>query len=241
MAKRRSYSAARKAYRKVRKYKVSKYTKPATAQGSPKIHMVNLGYLLPDKVKIQLPYVESIVTLASQATPYEYVYSGNDIFDPNQTGTGHSAMLLDQFAVFYKYYLVRSSTMSVKSVPSSTGAFTGSCRIITIPTEDSAALTLTYLPRTIEENEESKVKNMGNANTNPFASSRHYMSTRKQLGAMSDGDFAGTTDGSVAPPNEWYWHLIIASGDDAAAINLAYQTKIVYSIEFDTKRIVNYS
>lgn len=237
----RRYSAKRKAYRKVRKYKVTKYSKPSTQRASPSLHSINLGYMFPDRVRVTLPYVETIAILGATVTPYEYVFSGNDAYDPNQTGVGHSPMYFDQLAAIYKFYIVRGSTISSIVISSSTGAYTGSARVMTIPRADPAALTASYSVRTIEEQEDTRVKVLGNAASTSHTTTKAYGSTVKMLPGVTEGEIMGQTDGSVAPAQEWYWHYIIASGDDSSTLNLSYQIKIVYNLEFFTRNFMNYS
>jgi len=68
---------------------------------------------------VRMQYCESVSNLTSTSGVLSgHAFSANSIYDPNASGTGHQASGHDQWANFYKQYIVLSSRIRVYVVPS---------------------------------------------------------------------------------------------------------------------------
>lgn len=193
----------------------------------------NLGYLFPQRLKCVMPYVENAITLSAVATPYEYVFAGNNIYDPNYTGTGHQPLYFDQLAAIYNIYYVRASSIKVELLSTSGGTLTGSQRFFIVPTIGAANLTASFSPGTILEQEHCRNRICTAAGNLQKATLKHYMTSKKMLSSPGSTSFdaQGTVSGS-GPADAWYWHVLITSPDDSTAISTVWRATLYYSVEF---------
>lgn len=226
--KRRIAPRRKRAYRK--KYRKSPITR-------------SLGYCFPQRLKISLPYVESVITCSATAANSEWVWRGNNIFDPYFTSTGHQPLYFDQLAAIYNTYYVSGSTFKVIIASTDSAATTGAGRFLVVPTNDSTNLNATYTFNTILEQEHGKrgyYSQMGGKNDTAISKSR--MSTRKMLtapGRTSYNANGGVT--GTGPTDAWWWHLIISSMNDSATINNTFRVMIVYDCEFSERKSIQAS
>lgn len=97
----------RKKYRRKRKprknYKRRKLTSNYVPSG------------MPTQRVAKLRYVEHISLQSILGNIATYVFSANDLYDPNHTGTGHQPMGFDQWATLFNHYTVLGSRCSVKA------------------------------------------------------------------------------------------------------------------------------
>jgi len=71
------------------------------------------GTLVPDRTYVTLKYNEDLaIGVPAGGLMTNYLYRCNSIFDPNQTGTGHQPLGHDQYANFYKKYVVIGATLT---------------------------------------------------------------------------------------------------------------------------------
>jgi len=104
--KRRKYAKKKKRYVRRRK----RYSKQGVPSGMPLARTTKLRYT-------------EIVDLGSAAGLLQrYVFSANSVFDPNVTGVGHQPMGYDNWSRLYGEYIVLGSRMSVRMIPTLTGA-----------------------------------------------------------------------------------------------------------------------
>lgn len=68
-------------------------------------------------------YVENFTLPAGGAAsfPSWYHFGANNMYDPNDTGTGHQPMYHDQYAQFYQYYTVLASYIKITVDQTHTG------------------------------------------------------------------------------------------------------------------------
>jgi hypothetical protein len=67
----------------------------------------------PDTMRVRLRYDEILQLTSTSGVPATYVYRGNSVFDPNETGGGAQPANFDDFAVRYAYYRVLGSRCTV--------------------------------------------------------------------------------------------------------------------------------
>lgn len=77
------------------------------------------GFPMPPILRVTLPYCEQFALDAAASTPSAVQFLANGIFDPNVAVGGHQPLGRDQFADFYAYYRVVSSTCRCEFIPAS--------------------------------------------------------------------------------------------------------------------------
>jgi len=224
--------------RTVRRRKPRTYRrKTRKTRRTPLTH--NLGYLLPDRLRIKLPYVENIVNYAAAATPIEYTFNANDLYDPNRSGVGHQPMIFDQIAAFYDRYYVSACSFRADLISGSSGIYTGSGVIMVIPNNSITALTATLTPTIIMEQEKLRKKYFSNnGGSKDRVTLTHYQTTKRMPVAPGRYSYDASAAVGAQPVDGWYWHVIIASQDDASTISASVRYKLVFSCEFSQRKMV---
>jgi len=67
---------------------------------------------VPPVLRAVFPYNDNL-NFSAGAGLNTYLYNSNNMYDPNYTGTGHQPRGWDQASAYYKYYRVKSVTMTV--------------------------------------------------------------------------------------------------------------------------------
>ena len=105
---RKSVKARRPWSRTVATYRVPK---PIRTYG--RISSRDGVYGLGQSFRTKLKYVEAVVLQSVAGAVGRNVYSPQNMFDPNNTGTGHQPMFWDQFTPLYGKYKVHNANISV--------------------------------------------------------------------------------------------------------------------------------
>lgn len=193
----------------------------------------DIGYLFPQRLRVKLPYTEAALTFSGAATPQEYVFNGNNLFDPNRTGTGHQPLGYDQIKSMYNRYYVSACKIRVELWSASTGTYTGAGNMIIVPNNDSTGLIATYTATNIMEQEHARRKAWANASSKDAkVVATHSMTTRRILSSPGSTSYDAQAQIAAAPVDAWYWHIVLASVDDASLISVAFRVTLVYSCEF---------
>jgi len=102
--------------------------------------------IFPARTTKTLRYSTSSTLAVTSGVPVTYVFRGNDIFDPDFTGTGHQLMGFDQMMLFYNHFCVIRSKLKVtfRSTASSTNSFMVCVR------QDATSSPLTVIDRIVE-------------------------------------------------------------------------------------------
>lgn len=89
---------------------------------------------LPLKLKFQHKYCQSIALSSTPSTNGGWRFRCNSLYDPDQSGGGHQAMMFDQMSAIYNHYTVIGSRMKITFTPISTNVPT---RIIMFINDDT--------------------------------------------------------------------------------------------------------
>lgn len=179
---------------------------------------------ISDSQVIKMRYCETIeIHPAVDGIIGTHVFSANNAFDPNVTGTGHQPMGFDQWSVFYDHITVIGSKIRATYIPGS------SPFIALIHTADNA--TLSTVPNTVLERTGTQWKWLGNAGAggNTGNTLKKFFSTKKFFNvtdvkdnAMLKGSF------TTSPAEQAYYHVSLfqpnagALGDVAVTIEIEY-------------------
>lgn len=100
-------------------YKFKKPTKKRHIRGKKRYVKISRGVPsgMPAIKVTSLRYVEDLERVSTAGTLNNYMFSANNIFDPNVTGTGHQPMGHDQWAILFNHYIVLGSKITIKVIP----------------------------------------------------------------------------------------------------------------------------
>jgi len=181
-------------------------------------------------------YVESVYmpAVAASAGTSSYVFSMNDMFDPNFSGTGHQPLFRDELAARYKNYTVLASYITVvfgqiESTPTRSGIMCS---------DDSAPFQVVYGSRIALEQfgynsslcVNSRAEIMAQRNSpltlrNSYNAKKWYKTNL--AGIMSDAD-KKTAAGS-SPAERLYYFIFRESIDNSLALSdLPIDVEITY-------------
>lgn len=218
----------RKSYRKKKDM-----NKPTTMiQRSP-------GAIVADRYICKLKFQTQITFQGSLGVQQRYFFSGNSIWDPDQTSAGRTVVGFAELAKFYGIYHVYASSFKVNFVNgNNTTPY-----VLTIPAADPAYVqTSSYTTFQLIQQPYSKYTLMsvaGGGKDN--VTLKNYISTSKILGFNYDkmdlsfsGQMLPTAQGSN-PTIQWYW--IISSQEPAAQqTNIVCDVVINYYVECFARR-----
>jgi len=231
MAK-RSYTkkgkfSKRKTYRKKRSTKRSykrKGQSPTTYPGFPKNKIVKMTYV---------DYIPFDMSLTGSG--YQYLYRANSIFDPQHATGGHQPLGADQWAQFYKKYMVLSSKC-VAHFSSSQNATTLPCAL-TIHIDNNPTSPLPALGKMEQGNCSYGTMNQFASIGKPVCLTRTY-SAKKWNNITDVGDnwdlLGGLTGGTGVgsnPPSDVYFNIAaenLTGGTSDATIYVL--VKLTYTV-----------
>jgi len=79
--------------------------------------------LFPTATRRRLRYAENAITIgAASGIISNYIFRGNDLYDPNVTSTGHQPMGFDQMMVFFDHFIVERAVLTARFYNLSPGA-----------------------------------------------------------------------------------------------------------------------
>jgi hypothetical protein len=76
--------------------------------------------VFPLQHRCQLRYSDEIEIKGYGVTPNAYAFTGNGLYDPDISGTGHQPMGFDQLSTFFQHYTVLGSRVLVQFRPADT-------------------------------------------------------------------------------------------------------------------------
>lgn len=212
--------------------------------------MRNLGYLLPRRLRVKLPYNADSANFTSSQCFDERVFKGNDLHDPDSTLVGHQPMLFDNLMAMYSQFYVSKSKFQCWISPAmdytAIGylAGKGNCGTVCIAALGSASpVTSTASLTAMEILEQSYVikrrqwgMDLAGPKSNYISATRSNREIRPDINTYSTGAY-GTASGP--PTSQWYWHVIALSADAntiaagfPSYLNGCWRCRVVYYCEF---------
>lgn len=183
--------------------------------------------LCPDGITVRLTYATSY-TIGGSNIQFDKIMSGNGLYDPDISGTGHQPLGFDQWMAFYDRYRVLSSTCTVTTINGQTTAGRN-IQTTLIPSNNQTAIANDDEAEELPEAEEA---NAGIVNGPSEDTVRATKQTATMVGVPNikySTEYSGTV--STNPNQQWYWRVFHASVD-GTAISAFVNIKIIYTVEF---------
>lgn len=199
---------------------------------------INLGYLLPDRVRMKCPYICQPFQMGVSFSHYDYVYSGNSIYDCDKVlGSAQNAMMFDQMMALYgAFYVAASKCKANYHAAGSASVLSESGTMAVIPTVFSTDI-WTTVGSTAGVLEQKRVRSAQVSNAlQKDTTVRNYATTRNMLASPGRTQYVAQGTLTASPQDEWYWHVFLATSDWTTVFAANYvQVKIVYYVEFITR------
>lgn len=216
------YSSRNRRYsRKPKSFKKKKYSSKRSYSRRASTSTKYPGF--PKNRLVKMRYVTFASTDLGTNTTVDYVFRANNIFDPQYALGGHKAIGYDQWASFYKQYLVVGSKCSVQfgSDASINKAIICTVGVSNNPVDSRIA------PIRLETGDTSYIIRSGFTNIGTSRLSRSFSAkkffNRKDL--KDNWDDLGADFGS-GPTEEAYFHVCLGTADTLTASNGSLQTMI---------------
>lgn len=237
---RRSYRK-RTSYRGKRRVLNARKSRPKNyrryRKGGPTIGR-SRSVIVPDEQFMKLKYNGVATMLISAGSISNYIWSGNSVYDPDVSGTGHQPMGFDQWSAFYNKYTCFGSKITVEILNIS-GATAGA-QNIQATLMPLASRVATSVPQSVTDinvlyeypycqHKEGNI--VGGASRLKFKS---YMSTAKIDGVSKqkiaiDDNYTALI--SADPVNEWKWMIAAQTADQSSGVTLKAIVTITYYVK----------
>jgi len=192
---------------------------------------VNMGYLLPDRVRVKMPYFSGKIAISGGVVE-ERVFSGSDIRDPDVTGIGHYPMLFAEYmALYYRFYVAGSKFKATLFV-SGSGAYSNAGEMVLLKNTGSSLVTSSHTRTEVMEQRGAKTRVFGGTGSTGPCSIVGYGSTKRILSAPGRTSYDASGTSSLSPNDLWYWHFVMYSPDETTSLAGYYDIKVVYYVEF---------
>jgi len=188
------------------------------------------GQLYARGQKVHMRYAEEIDLDNIITGLGEYIWRLNNIFDPNQTGTGHQPLSHDQWAALYKNYIVYGAKATVTLIASGNSSAIAASATACMALSDTGS-SITDIQTAIESPFSKFIKIGPNDGSGAQTMETGYIDISKMpgnKGAIYDANQWGAPFGQ-SPSNELFVH-IVATADDSTSIRLNVMMVIDYYV-----------
>lgn len=225
--RKRSYSRTRRSNKRRR---VSTRRRRMRNVMSPSRTLNRTG--LPQTMRMKMVYQDYHDHYSSSSLPFTYVYSSNDIYDPNVTGTGHKPRYYNEIAPLYNRWWVKACKISVELVAHNASLTLGV----------GSVMSNIGVHSIIEELPRWKVKSTGNVNSKGACKVNVYQKIKDVVGqpglSMWDDSFYG---GTTASPSKKSFFQILVQHYNKSSISSASFTvrlRLTYYVTFTGLKFV---
>lgn len=184
----------------------------------------------PESKLVKLRYVETIPITESTLSYANYLFSCNNIYDPNTTGTGHQPYGHDQWAALYNHYEVLGSKITViatASLATNLGAIVG----IQLSDDQTIAVNTNELM----ENNKSRYRVLVSGN-GPVRLVQNWSQKKNFPGKRGDDNLQALFGQS--PTEQMYYNIYMGSGSGLVPLtSVCLQVQIDYIVKiFERKQ-----
>jgi len=185
---------------------------------------------MPETLYSQSEYRTQIF-YSSVTTGQNYIFRGNSIYDPDQTGIGSTTIGFNIFSTIYSYYESPSSTIQIEWVNNS-----------------SVPMWLTVAPVAASIDTVNYLNAVGIAGARTaYVESTHGSQHGKVYNSANTKSMLGLAFGDVNtrsgftgnPPQQWYWKISLDSCDNATSLSGVLNVTLRYKCKFTGRKIVS--
>lgn len=196
----------------------------------------SLGTIFPDRIIVPMRYTTTISFTSTLGVPSGNLFSGNSVYDPNQTGVGHQAYGFDQLSAYYYNYLVTHSSCSVGPIYPSSTAFPGAGAYRAgLQASNVSGLSLSDIAMWQETGDGLTVDGTFGSSYAPGSRNQSMMAMKRSASKMlgvtpitinTGQEFTGTP--SADPASQWYWKFFIQTYDQATTASFSARFMFTY-------------
>lgn len=192
------------------------------------------GNPFPRELYTEFTYSEDVTVSSTTGVPGTYLFSTNDLYDPNVTGTGHQPRYFDTLvganggSAPYKNFRVFGSRISIEAYP--TGSDSTSMRGLVGIGAFNTTSTVPSTTAEMRERDDFKVKPIGYwSGGHDFVKMTRYVSNKILFGIKDikdDDNIVG--DNAAGPSKQARWCIAYSPMDDTTSRDLRVNVRITY-------------
>jgi hypothetical protein len=214
--------------------------KPATNEETDKLQapgtVVSLNQLVcPIRMRTKLRYSERVGLTSTAGILTSTVFWGNNLFDPNFTGTGSQPEGFDQWALLYDSYTVYRSRIKVTIAATGATTSVNSFRAVLMPQ------TTSNLDTTIDDAAASPlaVEIFNQGSTNPARILRRSLPVCTVVGVrpeevLDNPNYSALV--TASPTEGFFWQIYLQAMDLASTVVAFAYIEIDYYVDFSGRK-----
>lgn len=193
----------------------------------------SMPYLMPDKIYVKLDYDTAYEQTVSSGSPWNHLFRGNSLFDPDYTGTGNQPIGFVQWSALYKNYTVYGSRITIDIQLSETFVDWEHMTFEYIVFPETVGSTVTS--GNFRRYAEQKYCKRGFANYQKGGYKlTNYMTTAKIFGRnpsaiTAEQNYTGSSTSN--PLIEWWWNIAVRDVKPTGSVPIIVRAKITYYAE----------
>lgn len=189
---------------------VAKGNQNAIFINPPRLKYLNLGYLLPNRIRIKMPYFDYVNANTSSGTNFtELLFRANSCFDPLYSGGTRNLQspLFDALTKMYNRYKVHSASCTV-AVNSSSATFQGKVCLHANVSATADSVTYADVPYQLFSQPNTKIGYIRASGAGSTTCVSMYRKT-SALFPFYKGEKDLTALVSADPVAPWYYHVTL--------------------------------
>lgn len=191
--------------------------------------LTRLPTLFPDRVSIKHVYETELYTSVSTTTPTTHLFSGNNLADPDVTGTGFQPYYFDQLASLYTRYRVSGSSIRIKGLANAAtgGTSINVIEVFVVPQATNVVATDINQVRTLPYARGRIANSFGRIGLKQYMTPNKINGIKKGV-VQFDEDWSALAT-ATGPAKVWYWAMYLRSlitGQDVyLRVRITYYTQ----------------
>ncbi len=185
------------------------------------------GYGLPDRLKVNLVYEDTINLAGGVPAPNAQVFLMNSCYDPDSTSTGHQPQQYDQIVAIYSKYLVTHFSYQFEMI----NAATAPCKWVVVFSETDIS------GRTVDQLSEMPYAAFGTLNVTTGGGATRRLQGKFPLKKLYgqrllDPDTTMYANYNSSPSDGLFCIIKVASLDGSSNANVYVRSKLIYHTYF---------
>lgn len=192
---------------------------------------------VPDELRLNLEYNETISISISAGLAQSYVFAGNSCFDPNVSGTGAQPLYFSTLVNIYTRYRVHASRMRATIIPSTNSTDIVDCVIAPLPTSSTYTVTTTM--------DNLKAQRFAKQGFSPPGARPLILDTAVSSGEIFglpynivDVDDVFQAGSSSNPSRLWIYQFATVTADLSSSATVRVNFKLIYDVTMFGRQLV---
>lgn len=212
--------------KKTKKMRKPKYVKKTNKVVTYNRNSAKLGLGFPKRLTMAHRYFEIVNVTCTSGLLGNYLFSCNNLYDPNYTGTGHQPMLYDQMIALYNHWVVIGAKIKVKVSHSGNTNYAANCGVYI---NDDTTVTPGSLASMVEQGQCSSYKMIPPQSNETFTFNCKW-SPKKVFGGSILGNPNLQGAAATGPAESSYFNIFVQPVDGISTQSYIVEAEISYIV-----------